>query len=347
MRQLVRAGAVVAAGLSVSLAAHAQEEKLPWYTGAQGLYFIPDHNRDAANGVGGRAFFGKQVADHLMVELGGFYYSVDKQTSGSDHASGGSLDFLIPFTNEGVFRPFLLVGGGGINQNYNGHYEFDGMANAGVGTLIRLTDTLFFRADGRYVWADEDMGTNNYNRTFDGHVNLGLVAMFGGQEAPPEPVQTACVDSDGDGVCDDADLCPGTAAGTAVDAKGCPVEKAAPAMAANQKFEDVHFAFDKSDLDAEAQSILDNASTTIGELVKTYPDLKVEVSGHTDWIGTDGYNQGLSERRANSVKTYLTRKGVDAGRITTYAYGESRPIATNETAEGRALNRRAEVETKE
>ena len=151
----------------------------------------------------------------------------------------------------------------------------------------------------------------------------------------------ACADSDGDGVCDSADLCPGTPAGTVVDAKGCP--KAAP-TGATKKFEDVHFAFDKSDVADSEKPKLDNAATTIDGMTKTTPALKVDVSGHTDWVGTDGYNQGLSERRANSVKSYLVRKGVSASRINTFAYGESKPVASNETAEGRAQNRRAEVQ---
>src|SRR3546814_19476138 len=59
-----------------------------------------------------------------------------------------------------------------------------------------------------------------------------------------------------------------------------------------------------------------------------YPSLKVDISGHTDSTGSDGYNQGLSERRANAVKQYLLRKGVEPGRLSTYAYGESKPVAT-------------------
>jgi OOP family OmpA-OmpF porin len=114
----------------------------------------------------------------------------------------------------------------------------------------------------------------------------------------------------------------------------------------NVRFEDVHFAFDKYNLTGYAQASLDGDVTTINKLSGSYPGLKVDVSGHTDWIGTDAYNQALSERRATAVKDYLVRKGVDAGRIRTYAYGESQPVAPNTTAEGRALNRRAEISTK-
>ena len=153
------------------------------------------------------------------------------------------------------------------------------------------------------------------------------------------------VDSDRDGVPDNLDKCPGTAAGISVDAKGCPTPSAQAGAARN--FENVNFAFDKAELTDYASALLDNAANVIGSLVQKYPNLKVDVSGHTDWMGTDAYNQALSERRANMVKEYLTRKGVDAGRISSFAYGETRPVAPNDTEEGRALNRRSEVRTRE
>ena len=153
------------------------------------------------------------------------------------------------------------------------------------------------------------------------------------------------VDSDHDGVPDNLDKCPGTAAGITVDAKGCPV--AAAVAGAGRSFENVNFAFDKADLTDYAKALLDNAANVIGGLVQKYPSLKIDVSGHTDWMGTDAYNQALSERRANAVKDYLTRKGVDPARVSSFAYGETKPVAPNDTEEGRALNRRAEVRTHE
>ena len=71
------------------------------------------------------------------------------------------------------------------------------------------------------------------------------------------------------------------------------------------------------------------------------------IEGHTDWIGTDAYNQGLSERRANSVMDYLVDHGVAASRLSTTGFGESRPIASNQNREGRALNRRVELHVQE
>lgn len=87
--------------------------------------------------------------------------------------------------------------------------------------------------------------------------------------------------------------------------------------------------------DAKLQQVVDFASR--------YPDADLEVTGHTDSVGKDAYNQKLSERRAAAVKEYLVKKGVAADRITATGYGETRPIADNSTAEGRAVNRRVEV----
>ena len=81
----------------------------------------------------------------------------------------------------------------------------------------------------------------------------------------------------------------------------------------------------------------------MAEALESRPDIEVEVGGHTDGKGSDSYNAGLSDRRAKSVKTYLTGKGIAPGRMTSVGYGELQPIATNETDEGREINRRVEL----
>lgn len=100
----------------------------------------------------------------------------------------------------------------------------------------------------------------------------------------------------------------------------------------------VNFDFDKSNIRSDAAVILDEAAVVLGG-----SSAAVSVEGHTDWTGTDAYNQGLSERRAESVRGYLVDHGVDGSRLSTVGYGESRPISSNETREGRAMNRRVEL----
>jgi OOP family OmpA-OmpF porin len=101
----------------------------------------------------------------------------------------------------------------------------------------------------------------------------------------------------------------------------------------------VNFDFDKADIRPDAAVILDEAAS----LLNDNPGRSVSVGGHTDSVGADAYNQSLSERRAAAVKDYLVGRGVDAGRLSTTGYGESNPIASNDTADGRALNRRVEL----
>lgn len=101
----------------------------------------------------------------------------------------------------------------------------------------------------------------------------------------------------------------------------------------------INFDFDKSEIRQDAEVILDVAVDRLREC----RDLRVVVEGHTDWTGTEEYNQGLSERRAESTRRYLVGHGISAGRLQTRGYGESRPLTTNETREGRAQNRRVEL----
>ena len=104
-------------------------------------------------------------------------------------------------------------------------------------------------------------------------------------------------------------------------------------------FEDVHFDFDRSNLRPEAIAILDRAVMTL----QANPTLTITIEGHCDSVGTVEYNLSLGERRANAVRDYLLNRGIAAGRMRTVSYGEERPIASNDTDAGRAMNRRAHI----
>ncbi|MGB7740541.1 MAG: OmpA family protein [Steroidobacteraceae bacterium] len=101
----------------------------------------------------------------------------------------------------------------------------------------------------------------------------------------------------------------------------------------------VTFAFDSSDLNSQFYPVLDKVAGTLGEYNKTV----IEVAGHTDSVGSAAYNQQLSERRATSVAAYLSSRGVDRSRMVTVGAGKDHPVASNETEEGRAQNRRVEI----
>lgn len=101
----------------------------------------------------------------------------------------------------------------------------------------------------------------------------------------------------------------------------------------------VNFAFDSDRISEEAKPILDQAASTLKEA----GDVNVSIEGHTDSVGSEEYNLGLSRRRAASVSNYLEQSGIDSSRLQTSGFGESQPVASNETAEGRAQNRRVEL----
>ena len=138
-------------------------------------------------------------------------------------------------------------------------------------------------------------------------------------------------DSDNDGVSEDRDRCAGTHAGVNVDADGCEIIRLKP----------VFFATNSAELDERAKQKLDESITILAR----HPDLEVEVGGHADSRGTDEYNMALSVRRAEAVRAYLELKGVKAANLTVRGYGESRPVASNETAFGQSENRRVELKT--
>ncbi|WP_366522393.1 OmpA family protein [Flagellatimonas centrodinii] len=160
------------------------------------------------------------------------------------------------------------------------------------------------------------------------------------------------LDSDGDGIPDYLDECPNSPAGAKVLPNGCALsgdcrkprpgeEVDANGCAVDRGFilKGVKFEFDSAILTEEAKRILDRVSETL----VAYPEINVELEGHTDNIGTAAYNLGLSERRAISVKEYLAGRGIAPTRMVPVGYGLTQPIADNSTEDGREDNRRVEL----
>ena len=144
-------------------------------------------------------------------------------------------------------------------------------------------------------------------------------------------------DADADGVDDTKDKCPGTAAGTRVDAAGCPIlftEERTPVV-----LRDVTFETGRSVLRPASFAALDQVAASL----VANPTIRIEIAGHTDAVGAEAYNLRLSQSRADAVRAYLAEKGVDASRMTARGYGETQPVASNASPEGRAQNRRVEL----
>jgi len=156
----------------------------------------------------------------------------------------------------------------------------------------------------------------------------------------PVDAQGCPLDSDGDGVFDYQDRCPNTPRGTEVDSQGCPIPEPEPEVI-SYTFEDVYFNFDSAVITDEGEAKL----REIGATLITIMDADIEVHGHTDATGPEEYNMGLSQRRAEAVRDWLLEhfNELNANQFTVRQFGENQPIATNDTREGRAQNRRVEI----
>jgi OOP family OmpA-OmpF porin len=144
-------------------------------------------------------------------------------------------------------------------------------------------------------------------------------------------------DSDADGVPDGKDECPSTPNGAPVDERGCRI-----LFQGGEKrvvLQGVNFEFDKATLTEDSRAIL----LEVAKSLAANPGVRVEVGGHTDSKGSNAYNLGLSRERAKSVEDFLEANGVSPAQISSRGYGEARPAASNRTEEGRAQNRRVEL----
>lgn len=236
------------------------------------------------------------------------------------------LDALYHFMTDRPLVPYAAVGIGGYDLG--GDKEF--MANYGVGLLYFIAENVALRADVRHLAV--------FNETPLDHNLLytaGFKFQFAEQKPPVKAVAPAPApvvkDSDGDGVPDHLDKCPGTPKGRIVDADGCELKLTLH----------INFDFDKAEIKPEFKSELDKAATFIRQNSQVPYIL---LAGHTDSIGEADYNQNLSERRAAAVRQALISDyGVDPGKLIAKGYGQAQPIADNATEEGRYQNRRVEV----
>jgi outer membrane protein OmpA-like peptidoglycan-associated protein len=440
-------------------------------------YTIFDNNLQYLNGLrtspsgdsATAALPGHALTDDLYVgaRLGwqhsswlGFEVAAGFTPTTEDTVGGGEVDFMHGSANlmltpwQGNYGgPFLFVGGGAARIKPTGGEDFDqGVIEAGGGVRFWLTDAIGVRLEARSItWLPKESGDGNLNYVvFGGGITMALGAK--GRDTDGDGVSdrkdkcpgtpqgarvdsdgcpidsdgdkvfdgldqcegtpagcvvdaTGCpVDSDGDGVCDGVDTCADTPRGATVDAKGCPSdsdgdgvldgidqcentpqgasvdEKGCPNDADGDgvvdgvdqcpdttpglkvdatgcpievveretelldtgmiRIENINFETAKSDIMAESYPTLDVVATVL----KKWPELRIEVGGHTDARGSDGYNQRLSQQRAQAVYDYLARTAPELrqDQFSVKGYGESRPVAPNTTDLNMAKNRRVE-----
>jgi len=227
-----------------------------------------------------------------------------------------------------------------VSGDADTHYELQPQIQ------YQFSDSFALRFGYRRLHYDVEEGTKNTNDyqkadiDFSGLIlGIGWVFPARADEPPPPPpappppapkpapvVAKAPADSDGDGVTDDRDECPNTPKGSRVDGRGCECDVSVQ----------LQFAFDSAALTDSDKAELDRVAARLEQLHFVVGTAE----GHTDSMGDDAYNLGLSERRAQAVVDYLSTKGLTRDRFKIVAHGETQPVADNGTEEGRAQNRR-------
>ena len=246
------------------------------------------------------------------------------------------------YTNS-PFKPYVLIGAGQSKTSMafddgSKATSKDTIGNLGLGAYYRINDALSLRGEGRAIY-------NFDNGWWEGLALAGLNVVLGGHLAPaapvvePTPVEPIIVtdgDDDQDGVLNSVDKCPGTPLNVVVDADGCPRQISVDdALRMELR---VFFDNDKTVIKDQYKPEIQK----VAEKMNEYPNSTASIEGHASKTGPSArYNQRLSEARANAVKSMLVNQfGVAPQRISTVGYGYDRPIADNNTAEGRAMNRR-------
>ncbi len=339
--------AAMALVLGTAATTAAAEQRVgDWYLAPQAGYTWLDNDRDAKDDK----FFGLAIGKHLndawSLELGVTDGDFDLPASAELDLTSYSLDVLRVFARNSRVSPYISVGAGALYSKADGQdSNTDLLAQAGLGLMIELAE----KSDGSFrfalrpeVKARWALPRHNdpQDKFLDYSAGLGFMFGFGPARAAPAPEPApepaplpppppAPKDTDGDGVLDANDRCPDTPRGVAVDEHGCTRRGSAT-------LQGITFEFDSANLTGESRPAL----AAVASDLKRYPNLKVELQGHTDSVGNDAYNLRLSEQRAQSVREFLIAEGVSAQQLTAKGYGEAQPVADNRNAEGRAENRR-------
>lgn len=226
------------------------------------------------------------------------------------------------------------------DENIDGLYRREGASlygRIGIGHMVNDSDRVDYRRDhpnhaafglGLEYGFSNGFAVRTELMAMDTdakYLNVGILKRFG--DASSAPLAAAVI--------------------PAVAALAAPEEvptQAPVAVVENKEFKPIqaptsYFAFDQSDLTPQYKQSLDEFVVLMQENT-----LQMQVEGHTDWIAPEAYNMSLSVRRAEAVANYIVSKGISRDRITTVGYGETRPISSNNTAEGRAQNRRTEIQ---
>lgn len=329
------------------------DDAVPPHVGITGFYLFADDDRNASNkNFGWQINPGWNIDGNWWVEghLFGDVIDYDDGITSDFYQYGIGADLQYAFGDRNELTPYLLIGAGASYNDVTPSQfdDWDYFANVGVGVTKRLWDmeSLRWRLEARAVYDNFQSGFLDYRLAAGIELVLGkhkpasapapveirekVVTREVVREVPVAMVQD--LDSDGDGVVDSRDKCPGTPRGAKVDGDGC-------VLAQTLTLRDVTFDFNSSRLTLNGQRILD----TVVAFLRADPKVNLTVGGHTDGKGSAAYNLKLSQARAESVRNYLVEKGISAARLDAKGYGMAHPVASNDTEEGREANRRVEL----
>jgi OOP family OmpA-OmpF porin len=293
----------------------------------------------------------------LKPELSVLYSNADYQNGISDtDIFRTALNGVYEFPQSNIITPFVKAG---VGYETMGNHQYDnhnGMfGDVGAGVKIALAKQIALKLE-----AIDMVKFNDF--TWDNNILLlaGLNFAFGEKAQPAAPVVAAAVvaapviapepkpervavvaapaapicpvnvDSDKDGIFDPQDKCPNTPEGFKVDGDGCPLKAT------------LHLNFITNGSTVDAAGIA--KVKEFAGFMKNSPSYKATIVGHTDSTASDQYNQKLSEKRAQTVKALLIDQGIEASRLSASGEGEKMPVASNKTKQGRAENRRIEIE---
>jgi OOP family OmpA-OmpF porin len=287
------------------------------------------------------------------------------------------LDLLYHFPLSGHLVPYLALGAGEAFVSPDKiASDKNVIVGYGAGAKYFINDALAVRCDVRHLLDINDVDTQRRNTVLNNFsVNAGIFLQFGGREEKvlvaksPEKI----TDRDQDGIADNLDLCPDTAAGVAVNEKGCPVvtdkdrdgvidaQDVCPNTPAGTVVDargcpaqvtlvtplpEPALTFHLEYLPNESEVRNDFAAEMqkMADFIKANPGKRFIIEGHTDSVGSDASNMRLSLLRAEKIKAYLSEKmGISASLLEARGFGEGNPVADNNTQEGRQQNRRVVI----
>ncbi len=327
--------------LHTSVQAQEYDTRPNVYTG--GIYEFIDSDMNQDDDFGWLVGAELPVSQRWGVSLEHWLIETDNETGPGDadlkYTRLGGNYHLAP---QGLWQPYLSAGLGyyRLKESLPIQGVDEPAFDVGVGFKRFIGENFFLRGDARLIRVQEV-------DTWDQVVSLGIGYAFGPRTraaapvaaAPAAPAAPAAADpdSDGDGVPDSRDRCANTPRNLAVDANGCPI------LDSSQMRQEllVNFDFDQAVVKTEFFDEIE----TFAEFMTTYSNTNVVIEGHTDSDGTEAYNQGLSERRANAVMNRLVNThGIAASRLSAVGFGEARPAVANDTADNKERNRRIEAE---